>query len=146
MVDELTLLADDRRITLSFESQSVPFVLGDAQWLKQALINLLDNALHYTPSGGAVTVRLRSVGEGVAVAVEDTGHGIEPEHLPHLFERFYRTDWARAKDSGGTGLGLPIVKEIVEAHGGTVSVTSQVDKGSVFTLCLPVLTHPAIPA
>ncbi len=146
MVDELTLLADDRRITLSFESQSVPPVLGDAQWLKQALINLLDNALHYTPSGGAVTVRLRAVGEGVAVAVEDTGHGIEPEHLPHLFERFYRTDWARAKDAGGTGLGLPIVKEIAEAHGGTISVTSQVDKGSVFTLRLPVPTHQTIPA
>ena len=138
LVDELTLLADDRRITLSFESQSVPPILGDAQWLKQALINLLDNALHYTPSGGAVTVRLQAVGEGVAVAVEDTGHGIEPEHLPHLFERFYRTDWARAKDAGGTGLGLPIVKEIAEAHGGTISVTSQVDKGSVFTLRLPV--------
>ena len=146
MVDELTLLADDRRITLSFESQSVPPVLGDAQWLKQALINLLDNALHYTPSGGAVTVRLQVVGEGVAVAVEDTGHGIEPEHLPHLFERFYRTDWARAKDAGGTGLGLPIVKEIAEAHGGTISVTSQVDKGSVFTLRLPVPTHLTIPA
>jgi signal transduction histidine kinase len=141
MVYELTLLADDRRITLSFESQSVPLVLGDAQWLKQALINLLDNALHYTPSGGAVTVRLQAVAEGVAVAVEDTGHGIEPEHLPHLFERFYRTDWARAKDSGGTGLGLPIVKEIAEAHGGTISVTSQVDKGSVFTLRLPVPAH-----
>ena len=146
MVDELTLLADDRRITLTFESQSVPPVLGDAQWLKQALINLLDNALHYTPSGGAVTVRLQAVGEGVAVAVEDTGHGIEPEHLPHLFERFYRTDWARAKDSGGTGLGLPIVKEIAEAHGGTISVTSQVDKGSVFTLRLPGPTHQVIPA
>ena len=78
--------------------------------------------------------------------VEDTGHGIEPEHLPHLFERFYRTDWARAKDSGGTGLGLPIVKEIAEAHGGTISVTSQVDKGSVFTLRLPVPTHQTIPA
>jgi signal transduction histidine kinase len=123
---------------LSFESHSVPPVLGDAQWLKQALINLLDNALHYTPSGGAVTIRLQTVGDGVAVAVEDTGHGIEPEHLPHLFERFYRTDWARAKDAGGTGLGLPIVKEIVEAHGGTISVTSQVDKGSIFTLRLPL--------
>ncbi|RPH81132.1 MAG: HAMP domain-containing protein [Nitrospiraceae bacterium] len=144
LVDELTLLADDRRITLSFESQSVPPVLGDAQWLKQALINLLDNALHYTPSGGAVTVRLQAVGEGVAVAVEDTGHGIEQEHLPHLFERFYRTDWARAKDAGGTGLGLPIVKEIAEAHGGTISVTSQVDKGSVFTLRLPALSRQAI--
>jgi signal transduction histidine kinase len=146
MVDELTLLADDRQITLSFESQSVPPVLGDAQWLKQALINLLDNALHYTPSGGAVTIRLQAVEEGVAVAVEDTGHGIEPEHLPHLFERFYRTDWARAKDAGGTGLGLPIVKEIAEAHGGSISVTSQVDKGSVFTLRLPAISRQTIPA
>jgi heavy metal sensor kinase len=145
LVEELTLLADDRRITLSFESQSVPPVLGDAQWLKQALINLLDNALHYTPSGGAVTVRLHTVGEVVAVAVEDTGHGIEQEHLPHLFERFYRTDWARAKEAGGTGLGLPIVKEIAEAHNGTISVTSQVYKGSVFTLRLPALSRQAIP-
>jgi heavy metal sensor kinase len=146
LVEELTLLADDRRITLTFESQAVPPVLGDAQWLKQALINLLDNALHYTPSGGAVTVRLHPCGDWVAVAVEDTGHGIEPEHLPHLFERFYRTDWARAKDAGGTGLGLPIVKEIAEAHGGTIAVTSQVDKGSVFTLRLPIPTDQAVPA
>ncbi len=146
LVDELTILADDRRIKLSFESQSVPPVLGDAQWLKLALINLLHNALRYTPSGGAVTVRLQSVGGEVAVAVEDTGHGIEPEHLPHLFERFYRTDWARTKDSGGTGLGLPIVKEIAEAHGGAVTVDSQVDKGSVFTLRLPIATRQALPA
>jgi two-component system sensor histidine kinase BaeS len=144
LVDELTPLADDRRITLTFESQSVPPILGDAQWIKQALINLLDNALHYTPLAGAVTIRLEAVGDEVAVAVEDTGHGIEPEHLSHLFERFYRTDWARAKDAGGTGLGLPIVKEIAEAHGGTVSVTSQVEKGSVFTLRLPASTHQAI--
>jgi signal transduction histidine kinase len=88
---------------------------------------------------------LQAVGEEVTVVVEDTGHGIEPEHLPHLFERFYRTDWARAKDSGGTGLGLAIIKEIMEAHGGTVSVTSQVDKGSVFTLRFPALSHQIVP-
>jgi heavy metal sensor kinase len=146
MVDELTLLADDRQITLSFESQAVPAVLGDAQWLKVALINLLGNALHYTPPGGTVTVRLQAVGEEVAVSVEDTGHGIEPEHLPHLFERFYRTDWARAKDSGGTGLGLSIVKEIAEAHGGSISVTSDVNKGSIFTLRVPASAHQTIPA
>jgi heavy metal sensor kinase len=146
LVNELTLLADDRRITMSFESQSVPPILGDAQWLKLALINLLGNALHYTPSGGAVTVRLQAVGEEVAVSVEDTGHGIEPEHLPHLFERFYRTDWARAKDSGGTGLGLSIVKEIAEAHGGSISVTSQVNKGSIFTLHVPAPTRQTVPA
>ncbi len=141
LVDELILLADDRQITLTFESQPVPSVLGDAPWLKQALVNLLDNALRYTPSGGAVTVRLQSVNHEVTVAVEDTGHGIEPENIPHLFERFYRTDWARAKDTAGTGLGLPIVKEIMEAHGGSISVTSQVLKGSVFTLRLPALAE-----
>ena len=141
LVDELMLLADDRQITLTFESQPVPSVLGDAQWLKQALVNLLDNALRYTPSGGSVTVRLRSVNHEVTVAVEDTGHGIEPENIPHLFERFYRTDWARAKDAAGTGLGLPIVKEIMEAHGGSISVTSQVLKGSVFTLRLRALAQ-----
>ena len=144
IVDELTLLADDYHIVLSFASESVPPILGDAQWLKQALINLLDNALRYTPSGGSVTVRLQSAGEWVAVAVEDTGHGIEQENIPHLFERFYRTDWARAKDSAGTGLGLPIVKEIAEAHGGTISVASQIHKGSSFTLRLPVSTQQTI--
>ncbi|MBX3329729.1 MAG: hypothetical protein KF722_04955 [Nitrospira sp.] len=146
IVDELTLLADDHRITLTFEPQPVPSVLGDAQWLKQALINLMDNALRYTPSGGAVSIRLQAVGQQVAVSVEDTGHGIEPENIPHLFERFYRTDWARAKDSAGTGLGLPIVKEIMDAHGGSISVTSEVNKGSIFTLRLPALAQQAVPA
>ncbi len=145
LVDELMLLADDCQITLRFESQPVSVILGDAQWLKQALINLLDNALRYTPSGGAVTIHLQAVGHDVTVAVEDTGHGIEPENIPHLFERFYRTDWARAKDSAGTGLGLPIVKEIMDAHGGSISVISEVNKGSVFTLRLPALAqHKAL--
>ncbi|MDH4327183.1 MAG: ATP-binding protein [Nitrospira sp.] len=146
IVEELALLADDYHITLSFESEAVPSVLGDAQWIKQALINLLDNALRYTPPGGSVTVRLQGAGEWVDVAVEDTGHGIEPENIPHLFERFYRTDWARAKDTAGTGLGLPIVKEIAEAHGGTISVASQIHKGSIFTLRLPIAANQTIPA
>jgi heavy metal sensor kinase len=146
LVDELTILANDRRITLSLKSESTPLVLGDAQWLKQALINLLDNALRYTPSGGAVTICLQTREEGTDVVVEDTGHGIEAEHLPHLFERFYRTDWARSKESGGTGLGLPIVKEIAEAHGGSISVTSQVNVGSVFTLHLPMPSPHMTPA
>jgi signal transduction histidine kinase len=126
------------------ESTSVPPILGDAQWLKQALINLLDNSLRYTPPGGMVTVRLHHSDGHVLIAVRDTGHGIEPEHLPHLFDHFYRTDKARARDSGGTGLGLAIVKGIVEAHGGTVSVESQPGKGSVFTLRFPVLAVEAV--
>jgi signal transduction histidine kinase len=102
------------------------------------VINLLHNALRYTEPGGRVTVRLGIRESQVFITVEDTGQGIEPDQLPHLFERFYRTDRARARDSGGTGLGLPIVKEIIEAHGGRITVESQVGTGSVFTLWLPV--------
>lgn len=138
LLTELALLAEDRRITLRSDTLPVPPISGDAQWLKQALINLLDNSLRYTPPGGRITVRLRHAEGSVEVAVRDTGHGIEPEHLPYLFDRFYRTDKARARDSGGTGLGLAIVKGIVEAHGGTVSVDTQVGRGSEFTLRFPV--------
>ncbi len=144
LIDELAVLAEDRRITLTLEAGPVPPVLGDRQWLKQAVINLLDNALRYTPAGGRVTVRLHQDADQAVIAVEDTGHGIEPVHLPHLFERFYRTDRARARDSGGTGLGLPIVRGIVEAHGGTVSVESRVGKGSTFTLRIPIPRDPAV--
>jgi heavy metal sensor kinase len=138
LVSELAVLAEDRTIALTMQAVPVPTVFADRNWLKQAVINLIDNALRYTPPGGAVTLRLQKFGEKVLIAVEDTGQGIEPEHFPFLFERFYRTDRARAKNSGGTGLGLPIVKEIIEGHGGRVTIESQVGKGSVFTLHLPI--------
>jgi heavy metal sensor kinase len=137
LLDELRVLAEDHQIDLSLDAEPAPLVLGDARWLKQAVINLLDNAIRYTPPAGTVTVRLRSTEEGVAVSVEDTGHGIEPQHVPYLFERFYRADFARARDCGGTGLGLPIVKGIVDAHGGTITLQSEVGKGSIFTLLFP---------
>jgi heavy metal sensor kinase len=140
LVNELMILADDRAITLTGDMHPVPMVPADARWLKQALINLLDNALRYTPAGGAVTVRVRVADRHVTIAIEDTGQGIEAVHIPRLFERFYRTDHARARDSGGTGLGLPIVKEIVEAHNGFVTVESQVGKGSTFMIWLPLAT------
>ena len=90
---------------------------------------MLDNAIRYTPPGGEVTVRLRATDKGVAISVEDTGPGIESQHVPHLFERFYRADFARARDCGGTGLGLPIVKGIADAHGGTITLETEVGKG-----------------
>jgi heavy metal sensor kinase len=141
LVEELKVLAEDHKLQLTLQTDPVPSIQGDARWLKQAVINLLHNALRYTEPGGRVTVRLGVRGDEVCITVEDTGQGIEPDQLPHLFERFYRTDRARARDSGGTGLGLPIVKEIVEAHGGRITVESQVGIGSTFTLWLPV-PHP----
>ncbi|HJU05310.1 MAG TPA: ATP-binding protein [Nitrospiraceae bacterium] len=143
LIEELAVLAEDHRIRLALHAEPAPPVLGDPQWLKQAIINLLDNAIRYTPPGGDVTVRLSATGGQVAVAVQDTGPGIGPQHVPHLFERFYRTDFARARDCGGTGLGLPIVKGIVDAHGGTITVDSHVGEGSIFTLILPADKEPS---
>jgi len=123
-------------------------VRGDADQLERMLLNLVDNALKYTPPGGKVEIRIGvqtvkpMAGGGpsryATVSVSDTGPGIAPEHLPHLFERFYRIDKARSRQAGGTGLGLAIVKGVAEAHGGWVTVESQVGKGSTFTVWLPM--------
>src|SRR5439155_19032072 len=133
----LAVLAENRHITLAVDAHPAPPVQGDEGWLRHMLINLLDNALRYTPSGGTVTVCVDGSGGGVRLAVKDTGPGIAAEHLPHLFERFYRAESSRNRESGGVGLGLAIVKEIAEVHGGTVRVESQVGKGSTFTVTLP---------
>jgi len=137
LIGELAVLAESRHIVLEVDARPVPRVLGDEGWIRHLLINLLDNALRYTPRGGTVTVCIETAGEGVGLAVKDTGPGIASEHLPHLFERFYRVESARDRESGGVGLGLAIVKEIAEAHGGMVRVESEVGKGSVFTVTLP---------
>ena len=142
LVKELTMLAEDRKVRLTLEAHPVPFVLGDGGRLTQLLINLLDNALAHTPPEGTVTLRLKPEDGQVVMEVEDTGPGIAPEHLPHLFERFYRGDPARDRESGGAGLGLAIVKEIAEAHGGTVRADSTLGKGSVFTVTLPSYPPP----
>ncbi len=112
-------------------------VQGDEDRLKQLLLVLLDNAIRYTPAGGRVTLWLRPEPPWVAVGVEDTGIGIEPQDLPHIFERFWRADRARSRDSGGTGLGLAIAKWIVDQHGGEITVDSTPGKGSRFTVHLP---------
>jgi signal transduction histidine kinase len=137
VVGELSVLAQEAGIHLQAECQPVPPLMGDASQLKQALINLLDNALRHTPSGGTITVRVGHHDTSIRLCVEDTGPGIESQHLPHLFERFYRVDQARDRQSGGTGLGLAIVKEIVEAHGGHIQAHSQVGTGTTMTITLP---------
>jgi len=107
--------------------------------LEQALVNLIDNAIKYGPEGGKINVRAQRVSEEVILSVQDHGAGIQADHLPRIFERFYRTDRARSRELGGTGLGLAIVKHIAAAHGGRVSVDSTVGQGSTFRIHLPTL-------
>ena len=114
-------------------------VLGDADQLKQALVALVDNALKYTPQEGYVSLSLTSADGYALVKVSDTGIGILPEDLPHIFERFYRANRARIRDHGGSGLGLAIVQSIVQEHNGSIEAESTAGKGCIFTLQLPLV-------
>src|SRR5260370_1703963 len=116
-------------------------VYGDPDQLKQVLVALLDNALKYTPYEGPVTLSLTADQNCAVVKVSDTGIGILPEDLPHIFERFYRADRARSRDSGGSGLGLTIAENIVQEHQGSIEVESAPGKGSTFTLRLPMASE-----
>ncbi len=120
------------------EANDPVIVEGDPERLRQMIWNLVENAVRYTPPGGTITIALRGRGPIAEVTVADTGIGIPPEHLPHLFERFYRVDTGRSRALGGTGLGLSIVRQITEAHGGQVRVRSTPGEGSTFTVALPV--------
>jgi len=134
-----TLLPLDTGRTLSLGTVDALQVMGDADQLKRLVLNLARNALTYTPPAGRVEISCTASGAGQAIiTVSDTGPGIPPTDLPHIFERFYRVEKAHARESGGTGLGLAIVKAIAEAHGGTVQVRSQLGKGSVFAVTLPL--------
>jgi signal transduction histidine kinase len=118
--------------------EGLPNVYIDEDRTIQVLINLLGNALRYTPAGGKVTVRVRRLASQVEFAVIDTGVGITPEHLPHVFERFYRVDQSRFRPAGGTGIGLTIARYLVEAQGGTIKVESPgAGRGSTFSFTLP---------
>jgi signal transduction histidine kinase len=135
-------LAQEREIHLSVQSLQPVTLIGDEARLIQVIMNLLDNAIRSTNAGGQVQVSLKATLSEVHLIVCDTGVGIAPEHLPHIFERFYRVDKARRRTEGsGTGLGLAIVEWIVRMHGGTVGVSSQIGQGSSFTVILP-LTLP----
>ncbi len=116
----------------------LPPVWADRERIHQVLFNLLDNAVRFTPPGGEVKVYAARVNGHCEVAVADTGPGISSEHLPRLFERFYRVDTARSRGDGGTGIGLAIARSVVEAHGGHIRAESEVGKGSIFTFDLPV--------
>jgi two-component system sensor histidine kinase BaeS len=112
--------------------------VADPDRLRQILANLVRNAVRHTPEGGIIALSARAEDRWVVIAVADTGEGIAPEHLPHVFERFYRADQGRSRTSGGAGLGLAIVREFVELMGGRVSVESAPGEGSCFRVYLPL--------
>ena len=117
----------------------LPPVLADEDRIGQVLLNLVGNALQYTPAGGQVCIRARREGDALSIAVEDTGIGISAEHLSHVFERFYRVDKSRSRVGGGSGIGLTIARHLVEAHGGTMQAESAGQgQGSTFSFTLPV--------
>jgi two-component system phosphate regulon sensor histidine kinase PhoR len=129
--------AADKGITMDLSGiRKASPILADSKRIEQVLINLIDNAIKYTPENGTITISAHDKGDMLAIEVRDTGIGIPPNDLSRLFERFYRVDSARSREQGGTGLGLSIVKHIVQLHGGTVTVESTPGKGSTFLFTL----------
>jgi signal transduction histidine kinase len=136
---EIQVARPDPGVTLDDDLPGdLPPVFADRERVHQVLFNLLDNAVRLTPAGGRVTVTASSDNGSIDVVVADTGPGIPAEHLPHVFERFYRVDESRSRDDGGTGIGLAIARSVVEAHGGRIWAESEPGRGSAFTFELPV--------
>ncbi|HEY4771749.1 MAG TPA: ATP-binding protein [Steroidobacteraceae bacterium] len=136
-VDQMLLLAADKGIKVTCDAQERVVVTGDRSRLKQIVVNLLDNAIKYTPAAGAVHLRVTLSDGQPVLSVEDSGIGIPAEALPHVFERFYRVDITRSTETGGAGLGLAIVKTICDAHGAVVRVASALGRGSSFQVTFP---------
>jgi two-component system sensor histidine kinase BaeS len=134
--------ARDQQVDLIVQTvPPLPLAHADPQRVGQVLRNLLANALTHTPAGGSVHLTAEQRGDSVRIDVRDTGCGISPEHLPNVFERFYRVDASRARAKGGAGIGLAVVRQLIEAHGGSVGVTSVVGTGSSFSFTLPLLAE-----
>jgi heavy metal sensor kinase len=140
--DQMSLLAEDKQIKLSCEALMGVWVEGDRARLKQVVVNLLDNAIKYTPRGGAIELKVGRQDGKAFLEVSDNGIGIPAEALPRVFERFFRVDDARSREQGGAGLGLSIVKSICAAHHGRVEVSSEPGRGSRFHVELPIISAP----
>jgi two-component system sensor histidine kinase BaeS len=129
--------SDEAGVTLTVRADDDAEVHADPVRLRQAVGNLVSNALRHTPPGGTITVHGRRDGPWILIDVTDTGTGIDPADLPHVFDRFWRAEKSRSRQAGGSGLGLPIVRKLAQTHGGTVTATSEPGQGSTFTLRLP---------
>ena len=130
-------LAKGKGVTVSMGATAPAVVQGDGSALRRALLNLVDNAVKYTPAGGSVVISLERARDRVALVVEDTGIGIDPADVRRIFEPFVRLDTGRSRDTGGSGLGLAIARSIVVTHGGALEVDSRPGGGSRFTIQLP---------
>jgi heavy metal sensor kinase len=139
---DIRTLAEEKGLTFRFEAAGGVLVTGDRIRLRQLFLNILQNAVNYTVPGGSVKLSLSSHRKNALVVVSDTGIGIPAEHLPHIFQRFYRADKSRSRAEGGTGLGLAIARHIAEAHGGSIEVESHPGQGSRFKVTLPLDTRP----
>jgi two-component system sensor histidine kinase CiaH len=133
VIAKMKKIAEKKHLAITSDIEPGVRVSGQAHDLERVLYNLLQNAITHTERG-SIQVRLAQGQDGAALSVQDTGAGIPPEHLPHIFDRFYKADSARDSHKGGAGLGLAIVREIMQRHGGTIDVTSEAGEGSVFTL------------
>jgi len=133
-------IATEKGINYIVKAEEDITLLADHDKLKQVLINLLANAVHYTPQHGVVTLDMDKIDDQLRIRIKDTGIGIDEQDLPRIFERFYRIDKARSRNTGGTGLGLAITKHIVEVHDGQILVESELDVGTTFTILLPIHT------
>ncbi|MBP7687747.1 MAG: two-component sensor histidine kinase, partial [Thermoflexales bacterium] len=136
-VTELRPLAESKTLTLTCTTEVTATVHGNADQLHRLFFNLIENAIKYT-AAGSITARVLPQPDRVRVTIEDTGPGIAAEHLPHVFERFYRVDAARSREQGGSGLGLAIAHSIVTAHTGSLEVNSELGRGTTFTVTLPL--------
>jgi heavy metal sensor kinase len=141
LVDQMRLLAMDRNVRIDMECRQEIWVDADKLWIRRAIINLLDNAIKYSKDGGKIEVSATGLDSWMHLEIKDYGIGISPKDLPHIFDRLYRADPARSRDSGGAGLGLALVKWIIEAHKGTINVESEAEQGSRFKIALPII-HP----
>ena len=136
VVEQLEPVAQAQGLSLEALVEATPAIEGDAEWIERLLLNLLDNAFKFTPRGGQVRVRLSEAGPAAQIEVRDTGVGMPPEVVTHVFERFYRADPARSAGGFGVGLGLSLVKWIVDRHGGTVSAAGEPGVGATFTITI----------
>jgi heavy metal sensor kinase len=138
LVEMMAPLAAEKDVALTLDSEAANVTVeGDKEWIERAVLNIIDNAIKYTPEGGRVTVRASAGETAASIEVQDTGAGIPEYALPHVFERFYRADPARGNALEGVGLGLSLAKWIVDLHGGTIQVASRIDEGASFTISLP---------